>query len=472
MVFNSFLFWFFFLVTISIYRYSSHKVQNRILLVASYIFYGYWDYRFLLLIALSTVVDYVCALGISQSKTSRKKKLYLIFSLSFNLGILGFFKYWGFFVDQFSVLLSNMGVDYLAPSLHIILPVGISFYTFQTMSYTIDVYRGVTKPADNLWDFALYVSFFPQLVAGPIERSSHLLPQVLRVRKKLSEDDFSEGLFLVISGLFKKVVIADNMAPIVNFVFSKSATDLTGVEIIVGVYAFAFQIYGDFSGYSSIAKGLAKWMGFDLMWNFKNPYFATSPSDFWKRWHISLSSWLRDYLYIPLGGNRHGKTRTFRNLMTTMALGGLWHGAGWTYIAWGIYHGFLLIIYQVYESVRSSLKISESKSRKVVAMVLFFQLIAISWLLFRAVSFDQATSFMMKIFTDHEVTQFAVFGGAMIIFYCLPLMAYEYWTERARDMLILDKSNIYVRASAYAYMVMMMIVFQPLMDQQFIYFQF
>jgi len=241
------------------------------LLIASYIFYGYWDYRFLSLIFISTVVDYFVANAIQDSKEQKLKKYALSVSIVSNLGILGIFKYFDFFSYEVSALFTGLGLDVSLPLLNVILPVGISFYTFQTMSYTIDVYQGVTKPTKKFLDFALYVSFFPQLVAGPIERSSHLLPQILKPRA-IRENDFSEGLYHVLTGLFKKIVIADNMAPIVNSIFSTPTSDLSGMEVLVGVYAFAFQIYGDFSGYSSIAQGIAKWMGFDLMWNFKMPY--------------------------------------------------------------------------------------------------------------------------------------------------------------------------------------------------------
>ena len=471
MLFNSFIFWFFFLAVIVLYRQLSHTPQNRLLLIASYIFYGFWDYRFLSLIFISTVIDFFAAQNIVAAEEKNKKKRWLIISIVFNLGMLGFFKYWNFFTAEFSEFLTLLGFVASIPMLDVVLPVGISFYTFQTMSYTIDVYRGKTKPTDQFLDFALYVSFFPQLVAGPIERSSHLLPQIT-LKRKTNGHDFSEGFYHVLTGLFKKVVIADNMAPLVNTVFARPINDLTGPEIIIGVYAFAFQIYGDFSGYSSIAKGIAHWMGFDLMWNFKNPYFSASPSEFWTRWHISLSSWLRDYLYIPLGGNRGGLKKTFRNLMATMCLGGLWHGAGWTYILWGFYHGVLLIVYHALEGDKSVEKKAVGHMNKLIRTILFFNLIAISWLFFRAESIGQIGDMILLVLSDFTVTAFTMYGATMILFFVTPLMLLEYWTERSENMLVLIETGWKIRLIVYSYFIGMLIIFPPLINQEFIYFQF
>ncbi len=473
MLFNSFTFWIFFLVVIITYKSLPHKGQNRLLLVASYIFYGYWDYRFLTLIFASTVIDFFVAQKIQDSTKNESKKRYLLISIFSNLGMLGFFKYYNFFSSEVLDGLTLLGLDVSLPVLNIVLPVGISFYTFQTMSYTIDVYRGHTKPTNRFFDFALYVSFFPQLVAGPIERSYRLLPQILEKRPRLKED-FAEGLYHVIIGLFKKVVIADNMAPIVNNVFSRPVSDLTGPEIIVGVYAFAFQIYGDFSGYTSIAQGIAKWMGFNLSWNFKMPYFAVNPSDFWQRWHISLSSWLRDYLYIPLGGSKGSHLFTLRNLMTTMLLGGLWHGAGWTFIAWGLYHGLLLVIYRLLEFAQEGRKRSfmQHKLSIGVRMVIFFHLICISWLLFRAESINQAFEMIILLLTNFEITNFVLYSVGMIIFFAGPLMALEYWIEKSGDLLVIVNSNVILRLCIYLYFILMIWVFPPLTSQVFIYFQF
>ncbi|MCW9014612.1 MAG: MBOAT family protein [Gammaproteobacteria bacterium] len=441
--------------------------------MASYIFYGYWDYRYLSLIFASTVIDYFVATGIYQTDIQKRKKRLLMVSICANLGMLGFFKYYNFFSSEMADLLLSVGMPVSMPVLNIVLPVGISFYTFQTMSYTIDVYRGRTTPTHQFLDFALYVSFFPQLVAGPIERSYKLLPQILEHRPKLKEN-FVEGLYHVMIGMFKKVVIADNMAPIVNNVFSRPVSDLTGPEILIGIYAFAFQIYGDFSGYSSIAQGIAKWMGFNLSWNFKMPYFAVSPSDFWQRWHISLSSWLRDYLYITLGGNRGGNLLTLRNLMLTMLLGGLWHGANWTFIVWGFYHGLLLIVYRVFEFKQGDLPraLMHHRIGKVFRMILFFHLICISWLLFRADSMSQAWEMFVVVLTDYQLNEFVYYSAGMLMFFVGPLIALEYWIEKSGDLLKIVNSHWIVRTGLYLYFAIMLWVFPPITNQVFIYFQF
>lgn len=474
MLFNSFVFWIFFAIVIALYRVLPHHRQNQLLLVASYAFYGYWDYRYLSLILVSTVIDYFVAHGITATNDRQRKKSLLIVSIVANLGMLGFFKYYNFFAREFSEVLTSIGIASVPlPVLEIVLPVGISFYTFQTMSYTIDVYRGKTEPARKFSDFALYVSFFPQLVAGPIERSGNLLPQILNPRSPLKEN-FIEGLYHVLFGLFKKVVVADNMAPIVNHIFSRPVTELTGPEVMLGVYAFAFQIYGDFSGYSSIAQGIAKWMGFNLSWNFKMPYFSASPSEFWQRWHITLSAWLRDYLYIPLGGNRHGRLLTMRNLMITMFLGGLWHGAGWTFVAWGVYHGALLTAYRMLEYLgyTPDSRTPANTVARVLNVVIFFQLICISWLLFRAESIDQAWAMLGIVLTDFTVTDLTRYGFAMLGFFVIPFMVLELWIEKSGDLLRVVNSHWLLRSVVYVYFAAMIWVFPPLTNQVFIYFQF
>ena len=282
MLFNSYYFWLFFAVVAVLYWRLPHRGQNRLLLVASYYFYGCWDWRFLGLIATSTTIDYFIALAIGRTANRKRRKQLMLLSMSASLGILGFFKYFGFFSRELEGMLHGLGLPSLIPRLDILLPVGISFYTFQTMSYTIDVYRRQCKPTRNYLDFALFVSFFPQLVAGPNERASNFLPQILKPRI-YREGDFAHGLYMIIVGLFQKVFVADTMAALVNGVFAKPTADLQGIEILLATYAFAFQIYGDFAGYSSIARGVARWLGFDLMVNFRRPYFAASPSEFWQR---------------------------------------------------------------------------------------------------------------------------------------------------------------------------------------------
>lgn len=348
---------------------------------------------------LSTAVDYIAGYFIDTGSGAVRKRA-LIISLSTNLGLLGVFKYFGFFVDSAVLAAANLGLDIGHPSIHIVLPVGISFYTFQTMSYTIDIYRGKLKRASNIIDFALFVSFFPQLVAGPIERAKHLLP-LLEHPRIVSYDEVYRGLFLILLGLMKKIAIADGLSGVVDVIYNTEA-ELTPLDVILSTYAFAFQILGDFSAYTDIARGTSKLFGIDLMKNFDAPYFARSPSDFWRRWHISLSTWLRDYLYIPLGGNRGSKFNTYRNLMITMVLGGLWHGAAWNFVLWGFYHGLLLGVFRFFQTEPDPTATENGGQphpalwrvalRHLVvglSIIGFFQLTCIGWLLFRAESFSQ-----------------------------------------------------------------------------------
>jgi alginate O-acetyltransferase complex protein AlgI len=395
MIFNSLVFFVFLGIVLPLYFLCRHRWQNHVLLVASYVFYGWWDYRFLALLFLSTVVDYVCGRRISRSDSDTVRRRYLLLSLITNLGCLGFFKYYNFFAESAGRLLEGFGLAVDAPTLNVILPVGISFYTFQSLSYTIDVYRRQCPPAKHFFDFALYVSFFPQLVAGPIERSLHLLPQVESPRT-FSAQAAVDGIALMALGYVKKLVIADRLAPLVDTAFQGSSLPFADAGSWIFIYAFAFQIYGDFSGYSDIARGISKVLGFDLMVNFRAPYLVSNPSAFWQHWHISLSSWLRDYLYIPLGGNRHGAWITYRNLMTTMLLGGLWHGAGWAFVIWGLFHGLLLSIHRRFTPL---LKQIDQQAAKVpwgrplwrgLTVVVFFHLTCIGWLIFRAGAIEAA----------------------------------------------------------------------------------
>ena len=381
----------FFCVVFTLYWVLSHRWQNLMLLAASYFFYGYWDWRFLSLIFFSTVVDYVAGLQMQHAIDEggpdelRRKRFWLVVSMAKSLGLLGFFKYYNFFAGSLTDALAPIGIDAGLLRLDIVLPVGISFYTFQTMSYTIDVYRGVMKPTRRFFDFALFVSLFPQLVAGPIERASALLPQILN-KRRFDRTQFCDGLHLIFWGLFQKVFVADNLARFVEKVFV--SPDPSAFAVLCGVWAFAFQIYCDFAGYSSIARGCAKCMGFELRLNFNLPYIAANPREFWARWHISLSTWLRDYLYISLGGNRKGAARTYRNLAITMILGGLWHGAKMTFVLWGVYHGVLLILHRLLEPVFGRLKWADSRALgalwRVVRIVVMFHLVCLGWLFFRA----------------------------------------------------------------------------------------
>lgn len=391
----------FLLIVWSAYLCLPLRGQNVLLLAASYYFYAQWDWRFLSLIWISTLVDYVSGRVMAASSQARVRRLALMVSLVTNLGLLGVFKYANFFVDSAQALLDSVGLPTFGTALNIVLPVGISFYTFQTMSYSIDVYRRQIPATRNLLDFALFVAFFPQLVAGPIERAKHLLP-VLSSRRHVGADEMARGLFLIVLGFMKKVTIADGVASRVDAIYATSA-DVSGGDVAIATYLFAIQILCDFSAYTDIARGTAKLFGIDLMINFDAPYFSRGPSEFWQRWHISLSTWLRDYLYIPLGGNRGPWWFVYRNLMVTMVLGGLWHGAAWNFVLWGIYQGTVLCLFRVVTrnwgdgvdrapESRSGLSIGQWVWRA-IAMVLFFQVTCYGWLLFRAESLDQIIRF-------------------------------------------------------------------------------
>src|SRR5262252_2108721 len=386
MLFNSWIFLPFLIVVLVLYKLLPHRLQNPMLLLASYFFYACWDWRFLGLLLLSTSCDWLLARAISREPTPESAKRWVVCSVCINLLFLGFFKYFNFFINSADVLAETLGFSGWHFNLSIILPVGISFYTFQSISYIVDVYRGEVEPASNPLDFALFVAFFPHMVAGPIMPSRGLLPQ-LQQRRCTTRLQIRSGLWLILLGFFKKVVIGDNLAPVVNGVFATN-DPASGASVQLGVYAFALQIYCDFSGYTDIARGVAKLLGIELMINFDRPYLATNPSDFWRRWHISLSQWLRDYLYVPLGGSRRGRRRTYVNLMITMVLGGLWHGAAWNFILWGAYQGLLLVGHRF---VVTDLKLWKSSSRisTLLSRVLMFHAVCYGWLLFRANSFEQ-----------------------------------------------------------------------------------
>ncbi|MBI5788215.1 MAG: MBOAT family protein [Candidatus Schekmanbacteria bacterium] len=479
MLFNSWTFWIFFAVVLPIYWLLPHRPQTIFLLIASYFFYAWWDWRFLPIIAISTLMDYTLGHVIYSTPIGSQRKFYVCISVIVNLALLGVFKYYNFFSREFSVLLTAIGIPVSLPVLNVILPVGISFYTFQSMSYVLDIARGVTKPAKNLWNFALYVAFFPHLVAGPIMRSGTkehdplgrgLLKQ-LEVPRIFRSNDFQEGLYHILLGLFKKIVIGDNLASLVNYTFSSGRNDLTGLECLVGIYAFAWQIYADFSGYSSIAQGLAKWMGVDLMLNFRTPYLAINPSDFWRRWHISLSTWLRDYLYIPLGGSRQGEAQTYQNLLTTMIIGGLWHGANWTFLLWGAFHGFLLCAYRLV-GARKMPHTNLGFLSKMWRVVLTFHLICFGWLLFRAENMTQVMLFVKLIATNHTITPLVISILWLMVFYVLPLFIYEWWADSRNNLIVLLTEHWGFRSVVYSYFIIMLILFPPATAHEFIYFQF
>jgi alginate O-acetyltransferase complex protein AlgI len=386
MLFDSPIFVVFLVTVVCAYWCLGFRDQNRFLLIASYFFYGWWDWRFLCLMIGSTLIDYFIAIKISDAEDPRARRSLLILSLAINFSLLGFFKYFNFFAGSLHHALGTVGVEVSLPFLKIILPPGISFYTFQEVAYIVDVYSGKLPASRSFLDYALFISLFPHLIAGPIQRPSHLLPQVQRPRKWDSEKAFS-GLLLILEGLFRKIVIADNCALIANAAFSGAFGKPSLPVVLLGTYAFAWQIYGDFSGYSDIARGCAQLMGFHFMVNFRQPYLAESIQDFWRRWHISLSTWLRDYLYIPLGGNRNGEVQTYRNLMLTMLLGGLWHGANWTFVVWGGLHGASLAVERKFGLDGPG---GRSVLGKWVRRIIIFHVVCLSWIFFRAQSLGAA----------------------------------------------------------------------------------
>ncbi|MEZ4962594.1 MAG: MBOAT family O-acyltransferase [Saprospiraceae bacterium] len=377
------------------------RAQNALLLVASYVFYGWWDWKFLGLLFLSSVMDF--SLGLLMGKTTglKNRKLLMILSLVFNLGLLGTFKYFNFFVQSFIDAFSSVGIVLESHTLKIILPVGISFYTFQSLSYTIDVYRRQMEPVKDLFSFLAFVSFFPQLVAGPIERAANLLPQ-FSVQRHFSYEKSVDGLRQGLWGLFKKVVIADNCAIYANGIFENYA-HLSGSELLLGVFFFAIQIYCDFSGYSDIAIGTAKLFGFELMTNFRYPYFSRDMAEFWRRWHISLSTWFRDYVYIPLGGNRVVTTKAVRNIFIVFLLSGFWHGANWTFIVWGGLNAVYFLPLFLSKKHRKNLEFSDPAYllpplKEVFQIGFTFLLTCLAWLFFRSNSVGQALDYLFDIF--------------------------------------------------------------------------
>src|SRR5260221_7855465 len=472
MLFNSLEFIVFLILVYVLYLALPFRLQNYMLLVTSYIFYGWWDVRFLFLVAISTTVDFWVGLLIENGRLSRRqligptlflglsaiaflcvkldvlwtpsqqppdlaalirwavipwvllgaiifaagvgvvalvlqflqgqrRRLFcLMISVTTQLGLLAVFKYFNFFIESLSQALSNIGLDASSFHLDIVLPVGISFYTFQSLSYPIDIYRRQFKPTEWFFDFALFVAYFPQLQAGPIERARQLLPQLSRPRQ-LSFDQTARGLYLILFGFFKKIAIADGVAPVVDQVFG-SGGRISWIDVVAGTVFFAVQIYCDFSGYTDIARGISKLLGIELVTNFRQPYFATNPQDFWRRWHISLSMWLRDYLYISLGGNRGSLAFICRNIMITMLLGGLWHGAAWNYVLWGFYQGTLLCVYHVWQHNHQTVKEKSARNwiSQPVKIIGFFALVCYGWLLFRAHSFAQNLDFFPILVTD------------------------------------------------------------------------
>ena len=478
MLFNSLDFAIFLPIVFSLYwlldRFNV-RYQNVLIVAASYFFYGWWDWRFLTLILFSTIVDYTVGNGLKNTEDKFKRKMLLWTSIVGNLGFLGFFKYYNFFLDNFIEAFSFFGVEFSSQSLSIILPVGISFYTFQTLSYTIDVYKKNLEPTKDFISFAAFVSFFPQLVAGPIERATNLLPQFYD-KRKFDYSKAVDGLRQILWGLFKKVVIADNCAEYANMIFNNSA-DHSGSTLVLGAIFFTFQIYGDFSGYSDIAIGISRLFGFDLMKNFAFPYFSRDIAEFWRRWHISLSTWFRDYLYIPLGGSRGGKWMQVRNTFAIFIVSGFWHGANWTFIVWGALNAIYFLPLLLLNKNRSNLDIAGKgglfpKAKEVFGMMGTFGLTVIAWIFFRADSLGHAFSYIQGIFTKSLFMMPTILPKLVLALLAFFLVVE--WLGREAEFALnqlMMKERRTVRWSFYLLLVAMIILFSG-KQQEFIYFQF
>ena len=406
MLFNSISFALFLPVVFILYWFvtaKSLKWQNILLLVSSYFFYACWDYRFLFLLIFSTILDFYTGIKISESNNNTSKKFWFWTSISINLGFLGVLKYYNFFAISFSDAITTLGFKCDVTTLNVILPIGISFYTFHGLSYVIDIYKEKIKPTKNFIDYSVFVSFFPLLVAGPIERATHLLPQI-QAKRNFEYTKAVDGLRQILWGLFKKVVIADNCAEYADLIFNNSS-NYSGSTLVLGAVFFAFQIYGDFSGYSDIALGTARLFGIDLLKNFSFPYFSRDIAEFWRRWHISLSSWFKDYLYIPLGGSKGGTWLKLRNTFIIFLVSGFWHGGNWTFIAWGALHALFFLPLLLFNKNRSHIdSVAKGKMlpslKEFSRMLLTFLLVVLAWVFFRADSMHQAINYISHIFTS------------------------------------------------------------------------
>lgn len=549
MLFNSYTFVIFFLIVYCLYWTIKeyYQKQNLLLFIASYVFYGWWDSRFLILLVFSTFIDYTSSIIIDKKSLTIEEKLksysflliaailfvnsqqfgislsfpflianevvtyfyytwrfvaivvlflvvfeliqwlcnrnvfgskerfFLIWSIVLNLSILSIFKYFNFFAETFIELWSKIfGTLPTEFTFKIVLPVGISFFIFQTISHTFDVYRKKIVSTDSIIELGTYISFFPQLVAGPIERGAHLLPQ-FQTHRFVSKDEKKEAIWLIAWGLYKKVVVADNVSKIVNEVFGpydsllNSSIPDDGLLCLAAVYAFSIQIYCDFSGYTDIARGTARLLGFDIMLNFKLPYFATNPSDFWRRWHISLSSWLRDYLYIPLGGNRNGVLNMYRNLMITMLLGGLWHGAAWNFIYWGAFHGILLVIYNLFNQRQTNSALTVGNLLRGFFM---FHLVCVGWLLFRAQNMSTIYLFSAAIFKNLAITTQAISAFKQILFYSWFLIGFQCAQAFTNRLYLLTNMHWFIKLNIWIFIVTSIFTFSGGKAQEFIYFAF
>ncbi|MBA6153591.1 MBOAT family O-acyltransferase [Gelidibacter maritimus] len=482
MLFNSIDFAIFLPIVFCIYWFITQKnlkAQNLFILFASYVFYGWWDWRFLSLIIFSTIVDYSIGITLGREENPIKRKMFLWISIFTNLGFLGFFKYFNFFLENLQSAYTFFGSELNISSLHIILPVGISFYTFQTLSYTIDIYKGKLEPTKDIIAFSAFVSFFPQLVAGPIERATSLLPQFFQ-KRQFDYNQAVNGMRQILWGFFKKIVIADNCAMFANQFFNNSS-EFSGSSLFLGAVFFTFQIYCDFSGYSDIAIGTSRLFGFDLKQNFAFPYFSRDIAEFWRRWHISLSTWFRDYLYIPLGGSRGGKWMKIRNTFIIFIVSGFWHGANWTFIVWGALNAIYFLPLLITKRNRTHLGTVAENSvlpsfKEFINMAFTFLLSVIAWVFFRAKNVEHAISYLKTIFSNSlfSIPEFENKRYALEIIVLVIFMLIIEWLGR-RDQYGIEKlalrCNRKVRLSIYLVLVCLIYLYLG-KEQEFIYFQF
>ncbi|MBN1950907.1 MAG: MBOAT family protein [Bacteroidales bacterium] len=478
MLFNSLEFIIFFPIVVALYFIMAPKYRWILLLFASYYFYMCWNYKYIVLIAFSTVIDYIAGILLHHSKRKGSRVFYLLASLATNLGLLFFYKYWNFFAENVNPVLDNFNIFRDVPIYQYLLPVGISFYTFQTLSYTIDIFKRQREPEYHFGKFALFVSFFPQLVAGPIERSVNLLPQFHK-HFTFDYERIKSGILQMAWGFFKKVVIADRLAEYVNLVY-ENPHDYTGGSLIIATFFFAFQIYCDFSGYSDIAIGSAKVMGYDLMTNFKRPYLAVNIQDFWRRWHISLSTWFRDYVYIPLGGSRVAKWRWHFNTMVTFLVSGLWHGAEWTFVIWGGLHGAYLVIAKISDTLRAKFNTSigllqRPGLHRIVQILITFVLVIFGWIFFRADNTSEAFYVIRNFFNFQggELNLFRVPADFIIAFAAIGLLIFiEILEEQIQLYEKLTKLKRPVKWILLILLTLAIFILGMWESQDFLYFQF
>jgi alginate O-acetyltransferase complex protein AlgI len=470
--FNSITFAVFLAIVLVVYWSVQPKLRNVVLVVSSYIFYGWWDWRFLSLLAISTLVDFNIGRWLGRTDGLRARRRLMWLSVAVNLGILGTFKYLNFFTDSLTNMFDAIGWEADPITLNVILPVGISFYTFQTMSYTLDVYRRRIEPTNDPVAFATYVAYFPQLVAGPIERAQHLLPAIINTDRVFPRDnERREAIRLILFGLAKKVVLADGVAEIANRAFNESDT-ASSVTLATGVLAFAIQIYGDFSGYTDIARGVSRLLGIDLVLNFTEPYLSRNITEFWRRWHISLSNWLRDYLYISLGGNRKGVRKTYRNLMITMLLGGLWHGASWNFVIWGGLHGLYLVVHKLARGATTA--DHEPRWRDVPSILATNAAVLFAWIFFRAETVDQALGIIGGLLTLRGGTIHPADVATILVFTTIMVFADLSQRRHARRLESKTPRQLHplLQGAGAGVLLAAVLVFSGGTPVPFIYFQF